>query len=162
MAREDKKRWRFPMYRGTVGFGEDVTASVLSTHLAACLRDVGAWKAIVDCDRVTFAGSAMGTAFGSMRNVLAPFGSGELEIDPVARKIRYRLRVVHLLAIGTVAVCCQGAILLAVHFPPVGIVLFLPFAWALVVGGSLSFGIHSFTGFLQRSISSAPKVSTES
>lgn len=157
MALEDKRRWTFLRYGGAVGFGEDVVASVLPAHLAACLRNVGAWNVIVDGDSLRFTGSAIGAPFGPMRNALAPFGCGELDVDPKVREVRYHLRLVPLIALATASVCCLGLLLLAVHVPVVGIGLALPIVWTLIVGSNLAFGVVVFTGFLRRSISSAPK-----
>ena len=161
MALEDKRRWSFPLYGGAVGFREDVIASALPTHLAACLRNVGAWNVIVDGHYLSVSGSAIGAAFGPMRNALAPFGCGELEVDPKVREVRYRLRLVPLIAFATVSVCCLGLLLLAVRVPAVGIFLALPIVWMLIVGGNLSFGVLAFTGFLHRSITSAPRETGE-
>jgi hypothetical protein len=137
-------------------------AAALPTHLAACLRDVGAWQVSVDGDRVTFTGSAMGPAFGPFRNILAPFGSGTLEVDAQAREVRYRLRLVTLIAYATVATGVLAALLLAGHVPAIGFVLALPLFWTVLVGGPLVFRVLIFTGFLHRSIASAPRTPANS
>lgn len=156
-VREDKRQWSFPQYCGAVGFREDVMVSVLPAHLAACRRDVGAWKVVVDGDRITFTGSAIGTAFGPGRNTLAPFGCGELELDSTVREVRYRLRLQPLIALAAVAVGFAGAFLFCGKIPTVGIAFALPVVGIILVGGNLLFGVLIFSGFLHRSIAKAPK-----
>ncbi len=155
--RENKKCWVFPKYCGAVRFDEKVLTAVLPTHLAACLRNAEAWEVTVDGDRVTFTGSAMGPVCSFKWPVLAPFGCGELEIDSVTREVRYRLRVAHLIVFATVGVCAMAAIGLSGQFPKIIMILFLLIAWMWVVGGSLLIGVPTFTGFLRRSIASAPR-----
>lgn len=80
-------------YRGAVGFGDEVLTSELAAHLAACLRNAGAWEVTVRGDRVVFTGSGMGAVFSFKWPVLAPFGCGELEVDSACRQVRYSLRL---------------------------------------------------------------------
>lgn len=151
MPREGKMSRLYPYYCDSVHFNEETLAPTLPTHLAECLRRAGAWEVDVDDNRVIFKGSTIGT----IGDVLVPFGCGDLEIDSSNREIRYRLRTAHLAIWATVATFLATAILLAVRAPGIGIVLFLPFVWLWIPGGSILVSVPRFTAFLHRSISSA-------
>ncbi len=147
-------------YRGAVGFDDEVLTSELPTHLAACLRNAGAWEVTVNGDRVVFTGSGMGPVFSFKWPVLAPFGCGELQVDSACRQVRYSLRLAHLIAFGCAGVCAMAVIGLAGGIPKVMMILFLAFAWVCMVGGNVLIGSRVFTGFLYRAISEAPKTAT--
>jgi len=115
----------------------------------------------VNGNHVTCAGSVIGPAFSFKWPALAPFGRGELEIDPTDHQVRYRLRVAHLIVFATVATACMGAVMLAVRFPSVGVALFLPIAWAWLVGGNALIGVLCFNAFLRRSLAAMPKAPRE-
>ena len=144
-------------YRGAVGFGDEVLTSELPTHLAACLRNAGAWEVTVRGDRVVFTGSGMGPVFSFKWPVLAPFGCGELQVDSACPQVRYSLRMAHLIAFGCAAVCGMAIFGLATGMPKVMMILFLPIAWMWVVGGNVLIGSRVFTEFLHRAISQTPK-----
>jgi hypothetical protein len=143
-------------YRGAVGFSDKVLTSELPTHLAACLRNAGAWEVTVSGDRVVFTGSGMGPVLSFKWPVLAPFGCGELEVDSACRQVRYSLRLAHLIALGCVVVCGMAVFGLAVGMPKVMMIVFLPIVWTWVVGARIWIGSRAFTGFLRGAISQTP------
>jgi hypothetical protein len=154
MPRQGKLSRLYPYYCGSVRFNQDTLPPTLPTHLAECLRRAGAWEVTVDDNHVAFKASMVGT----IGDVLAPFGCGDLEVDGIGREVRYRLRTVHMPIIATVVTCFFAVILLAVgFFPRIALAAFLPLVWVWFAGGGILIAVPRFDAFLRRSISSAPK-----
>ncbi len=148
-------------YRGAIDLGDKVLTSQLPTHLAACLRDAGAWGAVVQGDRVVFTGSGMGPVFSLRWPALAPFGCGQLQVDPASRQLRYSLRLGHRIALGFAVVGAMAAFGFATGMPKFMMIVFLPIAWMWIVCAPVWIGSRVFRRFLHHAISQAPRVPHE-
>lgn len=150
----------FKMLTGTVQFADDVDTELLAEHLAHCLREVRAAHVRVNGRSVTFTGGIFRMVMNW--NVLVPFTFGRLEIDPVERRIRYRLTITQLLVGATLCIVGMGLFILSIPMSDAGWLPWvgLPFMWLWVVGGNLLFGLPQFDGFLRRSVATAVRCST--
>ena len=151
----------FLMYSGTIHFDVDTQPSILTAHLAECLRRVHARQIRVEGNRVSFRGGCF--RFVTNWNVLGPFGYGELEVDMVANEVRYRLSLAQLVIVVTVLVLFLGSLMLflplpkeVVPFSKLAVFSFCLIGWVWFVGGNLLIGIARFTGFLRQSIAGVP------
>ncbi len=146
-------RW---VYCGSVAFSEGRLLPGAASRVAENLRTLGAERVVVDGDRVSF--KSGWTPMFSGWNALSPFGSGELEADATAQRIRYRLSLLSLIVRASVAIGVMGVLgLLIGFFPGVLLAGFLAFGWLWLVGGSLLIGIPYFERFLCQSVSGAPQ-----
>jgi hypothetical protein len=141
-------------WTGTVKCSEEVDWSDLPAHLANCLRDViHARDVAIEGTRVTFTRGSV-----NRWDVLVPFGSGELILNPSARQIQYRLSVQQMIVSVTLALGLIGVFSLFWQSrPPLA---FLAFGWAWLVGGNLALGIPRFKNFIRKTIATAPRRST--
>ena len=155
MWREGKISRLYPQYCGSVHFGENTLSSALPMHLAECLRRVGAWDIVVVENRITCKANRVGT----WENVLAPFGGADFEVDSVSREVRYRLRTTYVPISAAVVICFWGVFVLVTSFPMVIMAVFVLFTWMCILVAGMLLAFFRFTGFLHRSISSAPKIS---
>lgn len=124
-----------------------------ASRVAAGFRNLGTERVDLDGDTVTF--KSGWTPVFSGWNALGPFGSGELEVDTVVRKIRYRLSLFSLVVRATVTIGVMGLFGWLAHFPGVLFASFLAFDWLWLVSGSLTFGVPKFETFVRRAVSSA-------
>ncbi|MDA0657691.1 MAG: hypothetical protein O2931_03515 [Planctomycetota bacterium] len=89
---------------GTVTVGEEIDIEALPAHLADCLERVNAASIVVEGWQVNFRGGL----FRSVRkgNLLVPFGSGSVCVDPDLRLVVWRVSILELLfaAAGVVSV----------------------------------------------------------
>lgn len=157
MLCREESSWIRWVYCGTIAFGEGGLLPGAASCVAAGFRDLGAVRVKVDADSITF--KSGWTPMFSGWNALAPFGSGLLEVDAAARKIRYRLSLLSLIVRATVSIAVMAGLGLLIGFPVVLLAGFLTLGWLWLVGGSLLFGIPQFEKFVRRSVSAAPHVS---
>lgn len=149
------------MHAGAIDFDVQTQPSMLTAHLADCLRRVYARNITVDGNRITFRGGVFRLV--TNWNVLVPFGSGQLEVDTTARQVRYRLSVAQLVIVATGLVAFIGSSMLVVPLPEEAgtfatpfVAMFCLIAWGWFVVGNLVIGVARFRGFLRRSVASAP------
>jgi hypothetical protein len=137
---------------GTLSLGSDTDAAALPTHLAECLRSVDARKVEIQGNRIAFRGGMFRLV--SNWNVLGPFESGELTIDPSGKQIRYSLNVRQLVVVGTGAVVVMTLFILksSVWQP----LLLVPLMWLWIVGGNLAIGMARFENFVRHAVSNGP------
>lgn len=91
-------------------FDAQVDATALPAHLAGCLSSMGARGIKIVANRVAFTGGWFRGLANP--NVLAPFGFGDLIVDPGSRQVRYRLSCRQLLIRATAMVVAAAAIIL--------------------------------------------------
>lgn len=156
MLHRDKDSWVRWACCGSVGFGEGGLLPGVASRVAAGFHDLGAERMDVNADTVTF--KSGWTPMFSGWNVLAPFGSGVLEVDAAADEIRYRLSLLSLIVRVTVAIVVMGSFGLLMRFPGVLLAGFLAVGWLWLVGGNLLIGVPHFERFLRRSVSAAPEI----
>jgi hypothetical protein len=147
------------MKPGRLEFEAGVDVSQLPAHLAACLKNARASAVDVTACQVSFKGGIFRLV--SNWNVLVPFGSGSLTVDPVARIVSYRLDITQLVTIVS-AVTALGVILswLNKHSLTLLPVAVAGFFWAWFVGGNLAIGYPRFRRFLRRALADAPQQSS--
>jgi hypothetical protein len=138
---------------GVLQFGAEVDASALPAFLASTLQSVDARRIEVCDDRVKFNGG-MFRLVGSW-NVLHPFGSGILVVDPVGRQVRYQLSFSQLLVATTIVIILIAIVALVnIGWQPL---IALPIGWIWLVGGSLVIGLSRFHRFIQKALAGAPR-----
>jgi hypothetical protein len=125
----------------------------LPAHLAASLQDLSAKAIRVDGTEVFFSGGLFRMV--GRGNLLAPFGSGVLKVDPDKCCLCFQLRVRQLALVAT-ALAALLALLVAAggHWedaPKIAV-----FVWFWLVGGNLLIGIPRFRFFLRKTLASAP------
>ena len=146
------------MIEGSIYFGEETDSEKLASHLADCLHDADAKTVDLADGRASFKGGVFRMV--SNWNVLAPFGSGEMRVNPTTRQVFYRLSVRELVAMGTVVVGLMTIFtLMSRAWQPA---IFMPIMWLWIVGGNLAIGTFRFERFVRRSIESAPRHATQS
>jgi hypothetical protein len=141
------------MIGGSIYFGEETDPEKLASHLADCLYHADA-KAVDLADGHVAFKAGVFRMVGNW-NVLVPFGSGELRVDPVTRQVYYRLSARQLVVVASFGIFLMATfVLFSQAWQPL---VMMPFIWLWVVGGNLAIGVFRFERFLCRSIESAPK-----
>ena len=145
------------MIEGSIYFGEETDPEKLASHLADCLHDVDAKAVDLTDGHVAFKGGVFRMV--SNWNVLAPFGSGEMRVDPVTRQVLYRLSARELVVVATAGIGIIATFVLFTQaWQPL---VMMPFIWLWIVGGNLAIGTFRFERFVCRSIESAPRHSIQ-
>lgn len=115
------------MYEGVVDFGRDIDPSNLPVQLARSLCQVDASSVSVEDNRVSFTGGMFRLV--SRRNVLGPFGFGDLTVDSSKRQIRYRLSLRQLITSDTAGCGCALIFLFIARAPMPPVLVFILLAW---------------------------------
>lgn len=137
---------------GSLPFDAEVDVASLPNHLAGRLRAVKASTVEIEGNRVVFTRRMFRLV--SNWNVLVPFESGDLTVDPYKRLVTYRVSIRELVFFGTGVVLVMTLIMAKLSaWQPI---LFMPLMWLWLVVGNLLIGVFQFKGFLARAISNAP------
>lgn len=136
---------------GALRFDQEVDSAALPEHLAGCLRSAKA-------STVETTGSYVKFTAGIFRlvgnwNVLVPFGSGSLSVDPATHMVRYDLNCSQMLVLVTLMTAVMGRFMWTSGAP----LWLLPLPWLWIVGVNLAVGIPRFRGFLKRALEHAPR-----
>ncbi len=142
---------------GVVGYDRGVDSEKLVLHLADGLRNASAYDVQIQGTLITFRGGVLRLV--SNWNVLGPFGSGEIEVDPKLRIMRFRLNFTELLIAATVLVILVSVSLLASHNTKM--LAAVPLIWVFLVGVNLLTGIPRFNVFIRKLAQNAPKYARE-
>jgi hypothetical protein len=147
---------------GAVNFDYGVDVTVLSAHLASCLRDVKADKIEVEPNRVSFRGGLFRLV--GKGNVLNSFGSGEITIHEDTCQIRYLLSVRELAVSVTAMVLFMGVMgpltTRDVGGATADLEWALPFflsAGILAFFGGVAIDITRFRALICRALATAPR-----
>jgi len=140
---------------GTLSFDREIDPVLLPEQLARSLRTVHASTVEVTGTHVTFT-AGLFRMVGNW-NVLVPFGSGDLSVQPDTCEVRYTLSCLQLIVIATMMTAFMGAIMLV--SPGMAAFWFLPLMWLWLVGGNLAIGVFRFRGFVARCLANAPRKS---
>jgi hypothetical protein len=146
------------MKSGALEFGPGVDVSLLPAHLAACLKNARASAVDINACEVSFKGGIF-RLVGNW-NVLVPFGSGTLTVDPVAKIVRYGLNSTQLVTI--VSAFTALAVILSWIKHSLVVLPMAGFLWAWLVGGNLLIGYPRFRRFLRQALRDAPQQSSRS
>ena len=141
-------------YSGSVDFDSAIDSAALPMHLRDCLLQEHASSVELRGNRVEFT-AGLFRMVGSW-NVLVPFGSGDLTVDPEHRQVRYSLSARQFVLLGTVMVSLiSGFMLFGTR--SLTSLAFIPFMLLWLVGGNLVIGVPRFHNFVRRALSSAPR-----
>jgi len=132
---------------GNLSFDSDTDPAVLPHHLANSLHNVKASTVEIQGSRVMFTRRMF--RFVSNWNVLAPFESGELEVDAANRQLHYHVHFRQLALIGTGMVAAMAVFMLATPAYPRLFLVFIPVMWLWLVGANLAIGICRFRQLLR-------------
>jgi|tagenome__1003787_1003787.scaffolds.fasta_scaffold20425852_1 hypothetical protein len=143
---------------GTIPFDSGVDPTALPKHLAASLQQARATTVDIQGNCVAFTAGVF--RFVSNWNVLVPFGSGDLTVEPDFRQVRYRVSIRQLVLIGTALVGLMTVfMLMSPGWQPL---VFVPFMWLWLVGANIKLGIVRFRRFVVRAIATAPNLRPQS
>jgi hypothetical protein len=144
----------FLVSSGTLEFDERIDKAALLAHLAEQLRKQDARSITINHNAVSFRGGFFRLV--NNRNVLNPFGHGELIVDNARPEVTYRLSVRQLVITMTIVVAIPFVSLWSVVGANPTFLFLLAFGWLWLVGGNLMIGVTRFKRFLRASIDTVP------
>ena len=140
-------------YHNTIEHAGLVDSEELARSLAEQFMKVRARNVQVNSTRVTFRGGVFRAV--SNLNILTPFDTCELHIDPTSRHVSYRLSYKGLIVVASLMILLMTGFLASHEALREEMWAFPLIVWAWVVGGNLLVGIPRFRNFLKDSTDKA-------
>lgn len=125
----------------------------LPAHLATCLQGVSARSVQITGHQVSLKGGILRMV--DNWNLLVPFGSGAVSVDPIHRRLCYQLDARQLLVFASALPVLLVFVAVA-NGGSAEMLLAALVIWLWLVGGNLLIGIPRFRRFLRKTLTSAP------